>query len=68
VLAHPSLTVAELGELGVRRVSSGSLPYRASVDAAVNVVTALRDGTPVPAATPYWEMQARLVAFSQTSP
>ena len=29
LLAHPSLTVAELGELGVRRVSSGSLPYRA---------------------------------------
>lgn len=65
VLAHPSLTVAELGELGVRRVSSGSLPYRASVDAAVNSVNALRDGKPVPAATPYWEMQARLVAFGR---
>ena len=39
VLAHPSLTVAELGELGIRRVSSGSLPYRAAVDAAVNVAT-----------------------------
>jgi 2-methylisocitrate lyase-like PEP mutase family enzyme len=65
VLAHPSLTVAELGELGVRRVSSGSLPYRAAVDAAVNVANALRDGRPVPVATPYWEMQSRLVAFSQ---
>jgi 2-methylisocitrate lyase-like PEP mutase family enzyme len=65
VLAHPSLTVAELGELGVRRVSSGSLPYRAAVDAAVNVANALRDGNQVPAATPYWEMQSRLVAFSQ---
>jgi 2-methylisocitrate lyase-like PEP mutase family enzyme len=65
VLAHPSLTVAELGELGVRRVSSGSLPYRAAVDAAVNVATALRDGKPTPAATPYWEMQTRLVSFSQ---
>ncbi len=65
VLAHPSLTVAELGELGVRRVSSGSLPYRAAVDAAVNVATALRDGQPTPAATPYWEMQSRLVSFSQ---
>ena len=68
VLAHPSLTVAELGELGVRRVSSGSLPYRAAVDAAVNVVNALRDGTQVPAATPYWEMQSRLVSFSQRPP
>ena len=65
VLAHPSLTVAELGTLGVRRVSSGSLPYRASVDAAVDVANTLRDGRPVPPATPYWEMQARLVAFRQ---
>ncbi|WP_427018213.1 isocitrate lyase/PEP mutase family protein [Pseudarthrobacter sp. P1] len=65
VLAHPSLTVAELGELGVRRVSSGSLPYRAAVDAAVNIANALRDGKALPAATPYWEMQERLVAFSQ---
>lgn len=65
LLAHPSLTVAELGELGVRRVSSGSLPYRAAVDAAVNIVGALRDGKHVPAATSYWEMQSRLTAFSQ---
>lgn len=64
VLAHPSLTVAELGELGVRRVSSGSLPYRSAVDAAVNAVTALRDGKQVPAATSYWDMQSRLLAFS----
>lgn len=64
LLAHPSLTVAELGELGVRRVSSGSLPYRAAVDAAVNVANALRDGLPAPAATSYWEMQARLVQFN----
>jgi len=63
VLAHPSLTVAELGSLGVRRVSSGSLPYRAAVDAAVAVVSALRDGTTLPAATSYWEMQARLESF-----
>ncbi|QDY91282.1 isocitrate lyase/phosphoenolpyruvate mutase family protein [Arthrobacter sp. UKPF54-2] len=68
VLAHPSLTVAELGELGVRRVSSGSLPYRASVDAAVNAVTALREGKPAPQATSYWEMQSRLLAFSQRPP
>ncbi|WP_326956999.1 isocitrate lyase/PEP mutase family protein [Arthrobacter sp. MP_M4] len=64
VLAHPSLTVAELGELGVHRVSSGSLPYRAAVDAAVNVVNALRDGKQVPAATSYWEMQSQLQSFS----
>lgn len=65
VLAHPTLTVPELGELGVRRVSSGSLPYRAAVDAAVNVVSALRDGEHTPTATPYWDMQSRLVEFNQ---
>lgn len=65
VLAHPTLTVAELGELGVRRVSSGSLPYRAAVDAAVNSVIALRDGGQTPAATPYGEMQSRLIAFCE---
>ena len=68
VLAHPTLGVAELGRLGVRRVSSGSLPYRASVDAAVDVVNALREGRPAPAATSYAQMQARLVAFRQTLP
>lgn len=67
VLAHPTLTVAELGELGVRRVSSGSLPYRAAVDAAVSSVNALRDGRTPAAATPYWEMQARLSAFRESS-
>ncbi len=67
VLAHPTLTVAELGELGVARVSSGSLPYRAAVDAAVNVAAALRDGTQLVAATSYWEMQTRLTAFAERS-
>ena len=64
VLAHPTLTVAELGALGIRRVSSGSLPYRAAVDAAVNVAVALRDNQRTPTATSYWEMQSRLEAFS----
>lgn len=64
VLAHPTLTVAELGELGVRRVSSGSLPYRAALDAAVNIANCLRGGKAVPAATPYWDLQARLARFS----
>ena len=65
VLAHPTLTVAELGELGVRRVSSGSLPYRRAVDASVEAVNALRDGLPVPPATTYWDMQSRLLAFRE---
>jgi 2-methylisocitrate lyase-like PEP mutase family enzyme len=45
----------------LRRVNA----YRAAVDAAVNVAKALRDGSQVSAATPYWEMQSRLVSFSQ---
>ncbi|MEO7348395.1 MAG: isocitrate lyase/phosphoenolpyruvate mutase family protein [Terrimesophilobacter sp.] len=68
VLPHPTLTLAELGELGVRRVSSGSLPYRAAVDAAVKSVTDLRDGLQAMAATPYAQMQARLTEFSRSSP
>ncbi len=65
VLAHPTLTVPELGGLGVRRVSSGSLPYRCSVDAAVRAATNLRDGHSTPVATGYWAMQSRLAEYRQ---
>lgn len=64
-LAIPGRTLAELGELGVRRVSTGSLPYRAAVHAAAAVAAAVRDGGELPAATPYGELQARLVAYEQ---
>ncbi|GAA4657548.1 isocitrate lyase/PEP mutase family protein [Arthrobacter cryoconiti] len=63
VLAHPTLSVAELGQLGVQRVSSGSLPYRCAVDAGVNAAIALRDGALAPTATPYAQMQLRLGTF-----
>ena len=65
VLAHPQLTLAELGELGIRRVSTGSLPYRAALDAAVGVATAIRDGDRPVAATPYAEAQQSLVRFAR---
>jgi 2-methylisocitrate lyase-like PEP mutase family enzyme len=64
VLAVPGRSLAELRDLGVRRVSTGSLPYRAAIDAAVEVAAAVRDGRPVPPATPYPEMQERLVRFA----
>lgn len=67
VLAHTSLTVPELGKLGVRRVSSGSLPYRASVDAAVEAVRLMREGKQAPKATSYWEMQKLLIDFHDGS-
>ncbi|MBC9926266.1 isocitrate lyase/phosphoenolpyruvate mutase family protein [Leucobacter sp. cx-169] len=63
VLAQPAITLAQLGALGVCRVSSGSLPYRAAVDAAVASVGELRDGSLPRPATSYWEMQARLEGF-----
>lgn len=65
VLAVPGLSVRQLGDLGVRRISTGSLPYRAAVDAAVAVATAVRDGGDVPSATPYPEAQARLERFAR---
>lgn len=65
VLLVPGLTLAELGELGVRRVSTGSLPYRAALDAAVSVATEARAGRTPPKATPYATMQQRLVRHSQ---
>lgn len=63
VLVVAGRSLAELGGLGVRRVSTGSLPYRAAIDAAVGVATAVRDGRAVPAATAYGPMQERLVRF-----
>lgn len=65
VLVVPGSSLVELGELGIRRVSTGSLPYRAAIDAAVAVAAAVRDDTPVPAATPYPRMQERLVRFTR---
>jgi 2-methylisocitrate lyase-like PEP mutase family enzyme len=64
VLAHPRLTIGELGALGIRRISTGSLPYRAAIDAAVNAATTIRAGRPAPAATPYPDMQERLVRYA----
>jgi len=65
VLAHPTLTVAELGRLGVRRISSGSLAYRAAIDAAVSVARTLRENGQLRPATSYWEMQKLLETFNQ---
>lgn len=64
VLVIPGLSLAQLGELGVRRVSTGSLPYRAAIHAAAEVAAAVREGRAVPAATPYAELQARLTQFA----
>ncbi len=64
VLVVPALSLTELAQLGIRRVSTGSLPYRAAIDAAVMVAESVRDARPVPQATPYPEMQERLIRFN----
>lgn len=65
VLVVPGMSLDDLRALGVRRVSTGSLPYRAAIAAAVDVATAVRDGGPIPAATPYHDMQERLRRYAR---
>jgi 2-methylisocitrate lyase-like PEP mutase family enzyme len=67
VLVTPGLSLDDLAALGVRRVSTGSLPYRAAAHAAVEAAVAVRDGRAGPAATPYADLQARLVEYAKTS-
>ncbi|HEX3790621.1 MAG TPA: isocitrate lyase/phosphoenolpyruvate mutase family protein [Pseudonocardiaceae bacterium] len=68
-LVIPGKSLAELAELGVRRVSTGSLPYRAAVRAAVAVAEAVRDNEALPAAVAYPDLQGRLVDYaSSTTP
>ncbi|MFJ7627765.1 isocitrate lyase/phosphoenolpyruvate mutase family protein [Streptomyces sp. NPDC097595] len=51
--------IAELGALGVRRVSLGSLLYREALTGAVSTAVAIRDGGPVRGgALPYADVQA----------
>lgn len=51
------LPVGRLGELGVRRVSTGSLLFRVALDAAVAAATSVRDGGVVAARLGYGEVQ-----------
>lgn len=64
VLPVPGLSVTRLGELGVRRVSTGSLPYRAAVQSAVDAAVAVRDGVTPPTAIPYADLQQQLVRYT----
>ena len=66
-LPVPGLTLADLAELGVARVSTGSAPYRAGSYAAARVARAVRDGRPLPPSTPYGELQGRLVDYENRS-
>ncbi len=68
VLAIPGTAIERLGELGVRRVSTGSLPYRAALGAAVEAALAVRDGREPPPAPAYDALQARLTAYASDRP
>ncbi|WP_088288475.1 isocitrate lyase/phosphoenolpyruvate mutase family protein [Kineosporia sp. A_224] len=61
VLPYPNRSVDDLAALGVRRVSTGSLPYRAALRAAVDAARAVRDGSALPPAVPYADVQALAV-------
>jgi 2-methylisocitrate lyase-like PEP mutase family enzyme len=65
VLAVPGRPLSELGDLGVRRVSTGSLPYRAAMQAALDAVAAVRDGRTPPSAVAYDDLQAALTALDR---
>jgi 2-methylisocitrate lyase-like PEP mutase family enzyme len=64
VLAIPGRSLADLAALGVRRVSTGSLPYRAAIHAAAQAAVAVRDATELPGACEYREMQERLMRYA----
>jgi 2-methylisocitrate lyase-like PEP mutase family enzyme len=66
-LPVPGLTLTDLGELGLARVSTGSAPYRAGLHAAAQVARAVRDGQPLPPSTPYGELQGRLADYENCS-
>ncbi|MCK2239865.1 MULTISPECIES: isocitrate lyase/phosphoenolpyruvate mutase family protein [unclassified Crossiella] len=55
-------SVAELGELGVRRVSTGSLLFRAALHAVVQTAAAVRDGRATAAGVPGYAEIDRLTA------
>lgn len=63
ILAGTRHTRRELAALGVARISTGSLPYRAALAQALVAARCVRDSEPVPAAFPYAEVQ-RLNASS----
>ena len=64
-LPVPGLTLAELGTLGVARVSTGSSAYSAGLYAAAEAARAVRDGQSPPPSTPYGELQHRLVEYEK---
>jgi 2-methylisocitrate lyase-like PEP mutase family enzyme len=61
VLFSPAHSLAALAELGVARVSTGSLLFRAAVDALTRTAAAARDGEPVSDSLPAYGDLQRLI-------
>lgn len=57
VLASAELTRQRMGELGVARISTGSLLYRAALTRAIDTALAVRDGQPYPSPISYQDVQ-----------
>ena len=64
VLATADHALPRLAELGVRRVSTGSLLARVALDSAVAAVRRLQAGAPAPTATSYEVVDARTAALT----
>ncbi|SHJ46596.1 2-Methylisocitrate lyase, PEP mutase family [Nocardiopsis flavescens] len=58
VLAAPALDRRRLADLGVARISTGSLLYRAALGSALDAALAVRDGRPAPGALSYADVQS----------
>lgn len=65
VLVITDLTLDALAELGIRRVSTGSLPYRAALDTAVEIATDIRDELRPVTAVPSAQVQQSLAHFAR---
>jgi 2-methylisocitrate lyase-like PEP mutase family enzyme len=66
ILPIAGRTLTQHGELGVRRVSTGSLPYRAAIHAASQAAAAVRDGVEPPPAVAYQALQDMLTSYWQS--
>lgn len=64
ILAIPGMSLTAAGNLGVRRVSSGSLPYRVALQAALSAITEIQNGGPIPEALAYPDLQASLQRYA----
>ncbi|MFJ7493127.1 isocitrate lyase/phosphoenolpyruvate mutase family protein [Streptomyces sp. NPDC097727] len=69
ILYAPSgLTVPQLGDLGVRRVSLGSLLFRTALGAAMGAAADIRSGRPVPGGGPTYAQVQALAGPAYTGP